>query len=239
MLKVEVMYRENRKIVVVYQEWDISPDEIAGEKITKDDIGKFYKYNDGSGWYSPILGVSNLSIRTELGVVRRDDYVHQSIVKYPGTSYSGCHRNEEHDYLRSFSVAEQHCAYRLLHDKPVKYLTKRVKMLTLKKLQEKLHNKQIDEEFIIDLLVNAASKGNEKIKAITILSRIGGVELEPPKQPAGKTPLFLQQNNFTTIQDQRRNMMELPNSKSLKEMIEVSTDKLDEIAKNAEFIKDL
>jgi hypothetical protein len=238
MIEIEVRYKQRVKILTVYNEWDIDEKEIVGVEATKADAGKYFKFDDGSGWYSKIVGVTPLAIRTEICIVRKDDYVHQAKVQYPQTSYSGAFKTEEHELVRPFNKPERRCVYRLMHDQPIKYLTKRIKMLTLKGLQAKLEDKGIDEEFIINLLINSASKGNEKVKSISILARIGGIELEPNNTPNHPKALFVQNN--LTIQDQRRNRTaELPSTTLLKEMIAQTKDKIDEVVETVPFQKEL
>jgi len=238
MIEIEVRYKQKLKILTVYNKWDLKDDEIVGIEATKEDKGKYFKFDDGSDWYSKILGVTPLAIRTEICIVRIADYVHQAKVQYPQTSYSGAFKTEEHELVRSFNKPEQRCVYRLMHDQPIKYLTKRIKMLTLKNLQAKLDDKGIDEAFIINLLINSASKGNEKVKSIAILARIGGVELEPHSGPGAPKALFVQNN--LTIQDQRRSQTaELPGTTSLKEMIAQTRDKLDEVVEVVDFEKEV
>jgi len=237
-MQIEVKYREKTKIVDVYHQWDIKKDEIVGVKATKKDIGKYFEFDDGSGWFSKIIGVTPLAVRTEICIVRVADYVHMSKVQYPQTSYSGAYKTEEHDFVREFNRPEHRCVYRLMHEQPIKYLTKRIKMLTVKKLQDKLKSNGVDENFIVGLLVNAASKGNEKVKAIGMLARIGGVNLEPQLSPPGIKGMFVQNN--LTIQNQRRNEMEeLPAGTSLKAMIAQTKDKLDKVAEDVDFIKEI
>jgi hypothetical protein len=218
MIKVLVYLKGDHKLVSVYHRWDIDNEEdIVGIEATKEDIGKFFDFKDGSGWYGKIRGVNDIAIRTNMCVVRKKDYVHQSHIRFPHTNYSGVMRTEEHELVRPFTRTEKGLTGCLLKGKRLKYLSERVKMLTMKKLQEGLKDNGINEDEILDLLKNAARKGNEKIKAITILARIGGVELEAPKTVS--QPLLNVNNNFT-IQDRRRNP-ELTPTPSDKAIIDV------------------
>ncbi len=235
-------YREKTRVLTIYHRWDIAnEDEIVGTEATKADIGKYFEFNDGSGWFSKVIGATPLAIRTEICIVRVDDYVHQSRVQFPQTSYSGAYKTEEHELVRPFNKPEKRCVYRLTHGQEIKYLTKRIKKMTVEKMAEAAKTLGVNEEKIIKLLLGAAEKGNEKVNAIDRLARIGGTELgrRQDKLPTGG--LFVQQN--LTIQGQRRNpqnqIEDLPSGSELKKLIREAQTKLGDAIEDAKFEREL
>lgn len=225
MIKLEVEYKKNKRGITVYNEWDVDHRKVVknANEATKEDVGKFYKFPDGSGWYSKICGVNRYAVRTELCTVRKKDYLHCARVKYPYTNYSGAFKTEEHELVRPFNKMEKRLVNRLKRGQKIKYLTKRLRVLTIKKLQNQMQKLGIDERKIAELLLNAAKKGNQKIQAIDRLAYLGGVKLEPePNQDSKKRPLFQQINNNMTIQQQRRaEIQHVPTGKQIKEAVEV------------------
>ena len=102
-------------------------------------------------------------------------------------------------------------------------------LLVLQRLQEHMNKKQINEEWIIDKLKkeaeNSRNRGADRLTAITMLGRIGGIEMGVATTNKRKAPaLFAQFNNYT-IQDQRRkkaqDTIDLPTRKDLESAIEV------------------
>ena len=92
-----------------------------------------------------------------------------------------------------------------------------------------MNKKQINEEWIIDKLKkeaeNPRNRGADRLTAITMLGRIGGIEMGVATTNKSKSPaLFAQFNNYT-IQDKRRknaqDTIDLPTRKDLESAIEV------------------
>lgn len=229
MIRLEVEYRGNKKEIKVYNEWDVDPDEVVSDPhtITSDDIEKYFKFQDGSGWYSIIRGVNRFAVRTDLCVIRKNDYLHCAKVQYPYTNYSGSFKTEEHELVRPFNKMETRLVSRLKEGKKIKYLTKRLRVLTIRKLKEQMKKLGIDERKIANLLLNAAQKGNQKIQAIDRLAYLGGVRLEPSPNDSNKNrPLFQQINNSMTIQQQRRAKIEdIPTGNEIKKAIKDTREK--------------
>jgi len=234
MIQLEVTYKQNLKLIEIPHVWDIPEEQKVydAHAITKDDKGKYYVFDDGSNWCSRIFSVSPTVVRTYLCVVRRDDYIHQAKIHYPYTSYSGVKQTEEHHLIRAYTVGERKVSDLIVSgQKDMEVMTPRVKMLTMEKLGNSMVERGLGQDFIIDSLKNAAVKGNEKIKAIKILARILGVELEPNEMGGGKGNTY----NNLTIQDQRRQGLltterreNMPNINEIKNVVSKVTELIGE-----------
>ena len=201
MLKLLLKYKNKEKYVTVYHRWDIDEGSIVTrDTVNKESVGCYYEFDDGSGWYSIIRGVSDMAVRTELRVVRRNDYIHQSIPNFPGTNYSGAFKREEHKAIMPYKHQEFFYANRLIAGYNVKYITPRIKMIALEKLKQKLIDQGVNEQWIADNLVKLfESKGTirDKLDVIKSISRIHGMEIDRPLLPSGgKAPLLQQFNQF-------------------------------------------
>lgn len=223
MLHVLTQYGGRRKIVTVYQEWDIANESVVDiETCTKADAGKLVRFTDGSGWFVRMLNCSDLAVKTESGTYRREDIVQCSRIKWPGGNYSGVPSGEEHPLVRGYTRREKAFATRLINGTlGDKKLNKRMRMLALEKLQEASRQHGVDEEFIVGNLVKMATKteGRHSFNANITLARMNGIELnQQTKQDVGKTVgIFAQFNGNVTIQGERRR--EIPVKQDILDMI--------------------
>ena len=82
----------NNKEVEVYNRWDIGPGETiltSWKNLSKDDIGKFLKFDDGSDFYTKIKFVARTIVGTNTGIYKKSDAIHCAIIKSPQGSYTG------------------------------------------------------------------------------------------------------------------------------------------------------
>ena len=161
MIEFEIKYKIKSKTAMLYHSWDIEGEEICScwSKVTKKDIGKLIAFDDGSGIYSRIIGVSDTCITTEIGKFRRDDIVHALIPKWPNANYSGALSSEESIYVRPPSSREKGTVTRLLKGEniPTKFITARINMLSLERMREIAKERGVGkEEWFMDKLIGAA-----------------------------------------------------------------------------------
>jgi len=224
MLQILTQYNGRRKLVKVYQEWDIDGEEVVEfADCTAADKGKLARFTDGSGWFVRVLGCSDLAVKTEAGTFRKADVVQCSKIKWPGGNYSGVPSADEHPGVRPYTRREKAFATRLINgtlgDKKV---TKRIRMLTMEKLSETAEKYGVDEDWVVSKFHEMAenTRGKHAFQAVVTLARMRGVELNQTTKDDGKRPMGLfQQNNFYagTIQEARRR--EIPTKSDLKGMI--------------------
>ncbi len=208
MLKIAVPYLNLTHLITVYHRSDLTDEQISQPEPTHADVGKYYGYPDGSGWYAKIILVRPSYFRTVLGICRRGDIVIQSKVYFTGTSYCGCLRSDTSFQLKRPTLRERKVVGDILKlGKYPRAIDNRVRSMLLERLREKCEELNIDEDFIIRRLhkesTNDKNRGMERIEAVKILARINGIETERQDQR------FIQNNNYLgvqqfTIQDQRR-----------------------------------
>lgn len=249
MMYLSVEYRGKHEQVILYDLWDLAEDE---EYVTPTefrypgDVGKFILYSDGSNMLSKYIHDRGDYIRGSGGLVHKWEYVSICRAKIAWAGYSGLYYAHEHIALRRPNERERRVAEGLLKNKhnPKDFVTKRVAMLVLKELQKHLFEKDITEEWIIKQLKEEATKpknrGADRLEAIKMLARIGGVEIGGIGQaPRGQTPLF-QQFNIQTIQDQRREEIDIPGRNEIIEIVSavatIEDTPLDELSEDKEII---
>lgn len=208
MLKIAVQYLKLTHILTIYHRSDLEEDQIASDNPTHKDVGKYYGYKDGSGWYAKVLLVRPSYFRTTLGICRRGDIVIQSKVHFSNASYCGLLRSDTSFHIKRPTLRERKVVGDILKlGKYPKAIDNRVRAMLLDRLREKCEELNIDEDFIIRRLhkeaINDKNRGMERISAVQILARINGIETEK------QDPRFVQNNNYLgvqqyTIQDQRR-----------------------------------
>ena len=195
--------------------WDVQNLQTVKCKDAKyEDKGKLLEFDDGSEWFSPIIGVSGDAVRTEVGVFNKNDIVCVSFLKIPGTQYSGLYRSDQHPLVYRPERSEHERVNAFLAGEFTGKLSRRELMITAQRLCEVCKERDINEDWIIDKLIseadNARNKGFERIEAIKVLARIAGREIGMPVvvQNQGPQPLF-GNVNILTVQDQRRAQREL------------------------------
>jgi hypothetical protein len=210
MIEIITSYGGKRKIVKVYNSWDVNPaDVVEWDSCIQADKGKLIMFDDGSEWYTKIVGVTDTAIKTETGTYKRDDIVHCCNIKWPGGFYSGVPATEEHPFVRAYTKFEKAMSTRILRDSYPKDKTpsKRILMLTMDKLKEQISRHGITEEWAVKHLKQWVESGNRHAyQALTALMRIEGIELNQQTGETGNkpAPLFQQFNQNITIQDARR-----------------------------------
>ena len=229
MIEVLVKLRHKSTTVKMYHLWDVSPENIVGWDCTKEDIGKYILFDDGSKLLSKIKNCNNMAVRTDVGTFRRADIVHCSIPKWPGANYSGVEKGRESFKVRPPSTREKRNASKILNNTLQEGFTvsAREKALAVEKLQTEIATHGITEEWIVTKLKRMGGDINNRhaMEAIKVLARIAGIELNQPRvQGAGGGIALFQQINQggNTIQQQRRNAGEIPNLKSLRKIIETA-----------------
>ena len=195
MIEYEVQYKESRRTVYLYQEWDVQGSDIVGWNCTKADVGKYIGFDDGSELYTKIVGVSDEAIRTEIGVFRRDDIVHCCVPKWPNSNYSGVLSKEEHHLVRPYSPREKGTVTRLINGEniPTKFITPRIKMLTIEKMKQAAEARGVDEDYIIGKIFDGSQNPNGKNFpfCIKVLARVNDIDIENvPKDTDKALPLF-------------------------------------------------
>lgn len=232
MMIVEILYRGIPQQCVLYDIWDIPEEQIVlPHTVLTEDVGKYALYTDGSRMLAKIVHKRGIYFNTLCGLFHKYDYVHICRPKPRMSAYSGLLFHHEHVKLRRPNLKERQTAEAFLAKKlpSNKRLSKRCILLVLQLLQEHMNKKQINEEWIIDKLKkeaeNPRNRGADRLIAITMLGRIGGIEMGVATTNKSKSPaLFAQFNNYT-IQDKRRknaqDTIDLPTRKDLESAIEV------------------
>lgn len=203
-----MQYLNRTQILTVYHRSDLADEQIASDQPTHLDLGKYYGFKDGSGWYARIILVRPGYFRTTIGLHRRADLVIQSKVYFPNVNYSGCFNQDTSFKVRSASQQERKAVAKIIAKNIYpERITHRIRALLIDKIQEECANLNIDESWIVkhlyDEAVNVKNRGIERIEAVKILARLNSIETER------QDPRFVTNNNFLgvqqlNIQDQRR-----------------------------------
>ena len=212
----------------IYHIWDIPANRKIHtdvKEVKPEHVGDFFQFDDGSGWLSPILTVFPYTIRTELCVIRKQDYVHKANVHPSKVNYTGMKSSHEHFLVRKPTFKERSLARDIAKGKytPTKW-TERMKVLTIEEMQKAGKKLGVDETYFIDKLKGFIEQPTGtiegKTKALVTLGRVMGVELENNKA-IGSGNTF---NLFNTVQQQRRNSIPPPETKDMKEILSVYTE---------------
>lgn len=239
-LKLETT-RGRRTLITIFHRWDVNPDDIVKVKdCTPEDAGRYLDFEDGSGWLVPIINVYEYTIRTTLCVVKKADYVCKANIHGPNMAYTGAPKSEEHPYVVPYNAYEKRLADFALSGKYTpKRWTARLRMLTLSKLREEAATRGLTEKYFIDKLMLEAEreKGTigDRLKAIAILGRIMGVELDKKESHGGSRQPLFGNVSITTIQDDRRTQAQVVDFEELpapKEMTNI-TDSVSKVFNNA------
>lgn len=230
MMVFEVKYRKKTRLSTVYHEWDVPGRIVKEADAVREDIGAYFDFEDGSGWYSMILAVSDVSIRTVLCVVRRRDLVYQTWVHYPQTAYSGVMKREEHELVREFRDPERRIAYNMINGYPVISINPRTKVLIMKILADKLEDHGASLDWVakeLPKLYKQRGTIRDKLELLKVVSRIHGCEIDKVERiGGGRTPLLQQFTQFNI--QQRRRDTELPDKPQVKEIIDVVSEVIKE-----------
>ena len=225
--------RTRIRTVMLYHEWDLRDKEIVSDAraVTAADKGKFFAFNDGSGWHDEIIAANEYYVYGKCTIIRKNDIVWQCKPNCVTTNYSGVRKGEEHQHVRPYHPMEKSLSTKIINgtisDKA--YVTTRIRVLTLDRIKEKLQDKGVNEEWLVARLLreadNMRGRGSDRLEAIKILSRAEGIELEKKTQSQSleRMPIF-QQINMGTVQNQRRLMAEVPTLDELKEMAQEIRD---------------
>lgn len=211
MMIVEIVYRGLPQQCALYDTWDVAPEDIlTPQEVYSESVGKYALYTDGSRMLARVIHKRGHFFNTSSGLFHKLDYVSVCRPKVKMSGYSGLLFHHEHIKLRRPTEKERQLAHDFINNKYPKNhkLPKRCILIVLKDLQERMKSTFINAEWIIDKLKeeaeNPKNRGADRIEAIKILCRVGGVEVGGLNTIQNKpTPLFAQYNNFT-IQDQRR-----------------------------------
>lgn len=234
---VELSLRYKEKVVTAYL-WEQYTDDIDEDLIVRDwiscnklDVGKYIAFDDGSNMLAKIIGVTDEAIRTEVGVFRREDIVHCCIPKFPNTNYSGVMSKEEHYLVRPYSPREKGTATRLLkgEDIPSKFITDRIKMLSLNRMREEADKQGLSEQMLIDIAMKGVQdyKGKNCPFFFKVLARLSEIDIEKPTPQIDPKngPIFAgiegSNNNVKTDSNQ----IVMTNLKTIKTMINGTLDK--------------
>ena len=188
MMHIRVNYGSRSCVQVLYDIWDVDPaDIVIPRNCVSEDTGKYLLFTDGSRMLTRILGKTHRFIITEVGMFYTNDYITQCIPKVKGTMYSGLFFCDESIHLHPPSKSEIKTFKEYFSGiKPKKAISKRVEMLIISKIREELSNSGIDEAWIVERrkgeATNAKNRGADRIQALTILARAGGIEIGAVQQ---------------------------------------------------------
>jgi hypothetical protein len=196
----------------------------------KSDIGKYVKLDDGSQLYVRIEGVTNHVIKTNCGMYRRWDLVHVSHPRDPETSVCGIKPANVHPLVRGYTISEKSLVERILQNPDGNYnMSKRVKMLTLDKINERMKHKKMDEDELVDLIIESARDMGMHFKwSMTLLMRAKGMDANEVvfshmnkglPDPDAATQRITRLPNGTTITENK-----LPSKRSFTKMMNVKED---------------
>lgn len=231
MLKVEFIGGDNNVYsIVLLNEWDFEDGryEKATYSADKSNIGKWFPYDDGSGWYSKVIRVNPDydSVRTEAGVIRLEDYIRQCKIMGYHVNYSGVFRGNEHPLIRPYNSVERIIAGQIAkgNGDKYKYKTPRMYMIALEKLQAELDHKGVNEDFVTTRLLrevdNMRGTIKDRLEVLKTMCRMMGIEMEKQEQkqlPA--QPLFGNIGTLT-IQQARRQISDKPDIRKMVNMAE-------------------
>lgn len=231
MMFVDVEYRGTVSQVILYDVWDIADKEVVlPNLVLSEDVGKYVLFTDGTNVLTKLVHKTARYFNTTAGVFYRYDYVTVCRPKTKSSGYSGLRYCDEHFKVRHSTKNEREIAEKFISKQlPSTYpLSKRCRMLIIDKMQDTMKESGIDEKYIVSKLKKEVdsnkNRGADRIEAIKLLARIGGVEIGGMNTlPQKNTPLFAQFNTFT-IQDHRRNMIDIPNRRELEKVIEISVE---------------
>lgn len=208
---------------------------IRCKDVRYEDVGKYLEFDDGSEWYTRITAVSGDAVRTEVGVFNKNDIVCVARLKVPGSQYSGLYRSDQHPLVFRPERKELERVRAFMRGEFKGKLSRRELMITHEELKGELEVNGIDPNWIITKLKaevnNARNRGFERIEAVKILARIGGVEIGENKclAPKQQQPLFAS-FNVVTVQQQRR--LEIEEQRKLGQAIEYVAAEISSVKKD-------
>lgn len=217
MFEIELPNHDSIRPVKIYHRWDIKEEDIVTfDNIKAEHRERYLELDDGSGWYVKVYGVNDYSISTGIGMLRREDYVHQGTLRPVGTFYSGVKKGSQHELVAPYKKWEIALAKTVVSKGYKPRWTERIKMLTLEELQRVADNKDIKAEWFIDRIKDEAENPNAtsmgRLKAIGILARIMGTEIEKPI--TNDRPLL-----SATINIRQNRRQALPDNKDMEELL--------------------
>jgi len=223
MMVLNLTYRDTIKEIVLLDVWDVTPDQIVLPNLAlTEDVGKYVLFTDGSRMLSKLIHKGKKYLFTKANTLYRYDYISKCRPTGSNTQYSGLYSHHEHVSVRRPTQRERELAQEFIEGKTKRKLPKRCILLVLTKLRERMKAMAVDENYIVDKLKkevdNSKNRGADRIEAIKILARIGGVEIGGLNTVNNKPPAIFAQFNTLTIQDKRRlgnEVIELPESKEL------------------------
>lgn len=210
MLILEITYNGTITTQVLLDPWDLKKDKILHPNMCmSEDAGKYVLFTDGSRVLAKLNSKSHQYLLTSNGVFYQNEYVLCCKPKKVGSMYSGLMHFDQHLMVHKPSKREQELLTEAFEGKRTsKSLSPRVYAMLLEKLQTKLAAHGVDEEFIVkqlkDEATNPRNRGADRIEAVKVLARIGGVEVGGMTTTKQAMPLFGNVQHNITIQDKRR-----------------------------------
>jgi len=202
MIMFKVLYNGKEYDVPVYHRYDLDKERgiTTWEDCTKQDVGKYIMFDDGSELYTIVHGCNHSVVRTEAGSFRREDIRHLCVPKYKYSNYSGTISKDEHPLVRGYTKGEKALATRLAGGEKVKFISNRVKMLCLDNIRNEINqltggDKEATEKHIAKTIVRVSmGNGMPALKACEMIAIANDTNLTdaPMKKEIGNKPLFEQ-----------------------------------------------
>ena len=179
MIKFNINILNKIECVTLYHRWDLIDFIVDWATITKDSIGSYVMFDDGSELIVKIIGVNKDAVRTSAGVFRITDIVHWCNPKCIKAGYSGMYGNREHLLVRPLGKQEKGLITRYIGGEKLKKVTPRILAGSRDRAKNELSRQGMSVEEATSLLITIARRpGNKQLDAVRDVFRFFDVETQ-------------------------------------------------------------
>ena len=192
MIVFEIQLKRKPTEAYAYHEWDVRDKEVVDcmPHVTKKDIGKYVRFNDGTGLYAEILAIRGNNgkyVVTSCGIYYKGDIISCIQPKYKDYSYANVPFYDESCTTRPVTKGEKKVAYLYVAGKELKnkkgkkiYLTRRMKEFLIEDFKKKAVELGWNENFMATKLMEWINDGGRHaFKSMEAMCHINGVEIAP------------------------------------------------------------
>jgi len=186
-IKFNINILDKIETVTLYHRWDLVDFIVDWATVTKESIGSYIMFDDGSELIIKITGVNKDAIRTTAGVFRIGDIVHWCNPKCIKAGYSGMYGNREHLLVRPLGKQEKGLITRHLGGEKLKKITPRIMAGARDRAKNELSRQGMNVEEATSILINIARKpGNKQLDAIRDVFRFFDIETQKVQEDTKK-----------------------------------------------------
>jgi len=160
LVEFEIVYNGRKYISTIYDRWDMRDYNHTVvsriHNVTKDDVGKFLKLNDGSNQFVKIVKVYKSRVYTSGGLYFKWETICVVNPRIALHEYSGAKNGDESFLVKPATYEEKEYALVLANGGKVDKVTKRISMLSKEELRNRILEKGHNENSVIDRVCELA-----------------------------------------------------------------------------------